>query len=241
MLKTNEYAIFKKHPSNREINIANLRKIKLSLASKNMLHLRPIIVNEKYEIIDGQHRLQAAKELGLDIFYVVNENSKDFDIVALNNNQKRWEAEDYLNYYCSQNLEHYLTFKEIIVSNNLPIRAGLALLGGVGGTNYEQFRNGQLDLSEWNAKKQEINLKIAMIRRFQDILKAKLVYSQKFYLSPWFIRAFFCLSNADGFMEEVFFKKLESKIDAIHPCSSLKAYFEMFKSIYNFKNQCPID
>ena len=33
----------------------------------------PIIVNENYEIIDGQHRYSASKELGLPIRYIVGE------------------------------------------------------------------------------------------------------------------------------------------------------------------------
>ena len=32
-------------------------------------------------VIDGQHRLEAAKNLGVAIYYQINKNSKDEDIV----------------------------------------------------------------------------------------------------------------------------------------------------------------
>ena len=55
--RTNKYDLFKRIESNREVNPAHLKKIEKSISEKNFLHLYPIIVNERMEIIDGQHRL----------------------------------------------------------------------------------------------------------------------------------------------------------------------------------------
>ena len=38
----------------------------------------PILVNEKMEVIDGQHRLQAQKELNLPTYYIKN---KGYDLL----------------------------------------------------------------------------------------------------------------------------------------------------------------
>ena len=67
-LKTSDYSIFKKFPGNRDINPLNLRKITNSIKMHNMLDLKPIIVTESMEVTDGQHRLEAAKVLGVPIF-----------------------------------------------------------------------------------------------------------------------------------------------------------------------------
>lgn len=83
MLSTKNYDVFTMHASNREINILNIKKIKASLCARNMLHLRPIVVNKKMEIKDGQHRFLAAKELGLEIFYQIDDDGEDYDIVLL--------------------------------------------------------------------------------------------------------------------------------------------------------------
>lgn len=69
MKETKDYNIFKKHPNNREIFHANLEKIKRSIQIKNLLEYRPIIVDKKMQVIDGQHRLEAARQLGVPIYY----------------------------------------------------------------------------------------------------------------------------------------------------------------------------
>jgi hypothetical protein len=75
LLKTSDHGIFKKCPTNRPIDPTNLRHIKASLMINNMLEFRPIMVNKNMEVIDGQHRLEAAKELGLEVFYQINEST----------------------------------------------------------------------------------------------------------------------------------------------------------------------
>ena len=36
--------------------------------------MRPIVVNKKMEVMDGQHRLMAAKQLGVEIYYQEEKN-----------------------------------------------------------------------------------------------------------------------------------------------------------------------
>ena len=58
---TKTYSIFNKVIGNRNLDSKNLSRIKNSI---NEIGLQmPILVNENKSIIDGQHRLQAAKEL----------------------------------------------------------------------------------------------------------------------------------------------------------------------------------
>ena len=65
ILSTYEYDKFKKIKGNRKINFKNLGKIINSMSKKQLVI--PILVNEKFEVIDGQHRLQACIELGLPV------------------------------------------------------------------------------------------------------------------------------------------------------------------------------
>ena len=97
-IETSDYSIFKKHESNRVINELALRKLINSIKSKNMLELRPILVDSQMRVIDGQHRLEAAKALRVPIFYLMKKESESLDIILLNT-QKRWSIEDYLNFF----------------------------------------------------------------------------------------------------------------------------------------------
>lgn len=86
---TNDYTMFQKCKSNRELDPGNIKRIKSSILAKNLLHLRPILVSKNFEIIDGQHRLEAARLLKVPIFYQIHEESDFEDVILLNANQKR--------------------------------------------------------------------------------------------------------------------------------------------------------
>ena len=61
--KTNNYPMFKNMIGNREIKDKNYKKLIRSMSEKQLII--PILVNEKLEIIDGQHRFNACKTLQL--------------------------------------------------------------------------------------------------------------------------------------------------------------------------------
>lgn len=67
--QTNDYSLFKTLKGNRSINQAHLYRLTKSIKEKYLLS--PIVVNEHFEIIDGQHRFNAAKANNLPINYMI--------------------------------------------------------------------------------------------------------------------------------------------------------------------------
>jgi len=109
---TNDYNMFKRCKGNRQINKLHVKRLKESM-SEEFIPM-PIIVNEKNEIIDGQHRFTAAKELGLDIpFIKVNKLGKN-QIHRLNTNSKNWNGKDYLYDYCEMGMSDYIVYRDFI-------------------------------------------------------------------------------------------------------------------------------
>lgn len=106
-----DYNKFKMHPKNRNLNIANLRNIKNSMQKKNLFN--PILVNEKFEIIDGNHRFKSCKELNLPILFMIVEGYDVSEMQTLNLNKSNWEHNDYLTLYVKENMSNYLKFKEL--------------------------------------------------------------------------------------------------------------------------------
>ena len=91
---TKTYSIFNKVIGNRDLNSKNLNRIKDSI---NQIGLQvPILVNENKSIIDGQHRLQAAKELQIPITYIISNESCEDNIDQLQIS-KKWTAYDFCN------------------------------------------------------------------------------------------------------------------------------------------------
>ena len=71
-----------------------------------------IIVNEKYEIIDGQHRFDVIQELKLPLNYIVCKGYGLNEVHILNQNSKTWTSDDYLDGYCKLGYKDYLKYKE---------------------------------------------------------------------------------------------------------------------------------
>lgn len=112
ILKTTDYSIFKGIIGNRSIHEPNIERLRRSLEKRNMLSANPIIVNEHMEVVDGQHRLLAAKELGLPIYYTIVDAAGLDEIQMLNANNRPWLLQDYLDSYIAMGKKEYIRFKQ---------------------------------------------------------------------------------------------------------------------------------
>lgn len=61
--ETTDYGMFNFMKGNRSVNPFNLKRITESMRERCLFS--PILVNDNMEIIDGQHRFLAQKDLGL--------------------------------------------------------------------------------------------------------------------------------------------------------------------------------
>ena len=66
---SSDYAKFKTLIGNRKPNELHIKRLISSFKERYLFS--PILVNEKMQIIDGQHRFLSAKELNLPINYLV--------------------------------------------------------------------------------------------------------------------------------------------------------------------------
>lgn len=91
-----DYDSFKRILGNRPIYPAHVAAIVEAMrANPTMLEYNPILVNERKEIIDGQHRVEAAKELNLPIHYIMRRGLRLSDTQTLNSGSKPWGVGDY--------------------------------------------------------------------------------------------------------------------------------------------------
>ena len=77
-----DYGQFKYIKGNRELVEAHVRKLSDQISKKDFQI--PIIVNEKMEVCEGQHRLEAYKSLGMPITYMIIAGLEIQDIIKLN-------------------------------------------------------------------------------------------------------------------------------------------------------------
>lgn len=96
--KTNNYEQFSHYEFNREvINELNIKAIMQVMREFGFDEWNPIIVSASGKIADGQHRLEAAKRLGIDVW--VDQFDREFtadEVRRMNKNRVNWKAADFI-------------------------------------------------------------------------------------------------------------------------------------------------
>ncbi len=184
---TTDYKLFKYKKGNRKIVKGAVNRIVRAVKKRNILPSNPIIVNGKYEVIDGQHRLEAAKVLEIPIYYTVFEPASLEEIQLLNANVRQWTAIDFLNSYVDLGNQDYIDFKNFMDKHDLTFSATLLLL-----TNYHEigkdihvlFREGRFKIN--NIQEAEKNVEI--LKTFLEHSYSGIIGSSRFIESVlWLI------------------------------------------------------
>ena len=117
VMRTNDYAKFKRLAGNRDIG-NRAEKIKKRIKTVGYI-MSPIIVNEKFEIIDGQGRHKALSDLKLPIDYVVVVGAGLNECIAMNLPSTNWSAKDFISSYAEQGYPDYMTLQKLIDSSKI--------------------------------------------------------------------------------------------------------------------------
>lgn len=104
--ETNDYAMFKRLEGNRAVLEGRVLRIMSSIKNVGYV-LNPIIVNENYEVVDGQGRLEALKRLNMPVHYIVVEGIGISECISMNNNMVGWKVDDFIRSYAETGNESY--------------------------------------------------------------------------------------------------------------------------------------
>lgn len=154
---TKDYSIFSTIEGNREIKNQKLARLTLSVMSNNMLAVNPIIVNNKMQVIDGQHRLEVAKANSLEIYYVTLSGGAIDNIIALNSNITPWNTVDFINSYAVRGNKNYQWILQFMADYHIsPTVARYLIYGYEGGGNISlMWQSGKLVVTEAQKKMAE--------------------------------------------------------------------------------------
>lgn len=127
--QTDDYSKFKLIDGNRPIDHA--KKIIESISEIGMLW-QPILVNERFEIIDGQGRFLAMKTLKLPIIYIRQDGLTIKEVRYLNQNATIWKPKDYIHSFAvgSDSKISYTNFE--VVQKQFPEFAERIILKAAG-------------------------------------------------------------------------------------------------------------
>lgn len=150
--RTRMYDMFKMKKENREINWNKVASLKSKLI-ENGRQIVPIICNREMEVIDGQHRLEALKELGWEVMYYVDEAVTVNDLISINNTQKNWGLMDYIHFYASTGNKTYRRIEELQKEyDEFPLKVVLSAIAEKY-VRERQLKAGTLNFSEEEIEK----------------------------------------------------------------------------------------
>jgi len=235
MEKTTNYKQFKIIEENRVIMEKHVKRLMDSIKSRNLLEYKPIQVNANMEVIDGQHRLQAAQRLGIPIYYEIQKSLVKEDMVQLNI-MRAWNTEDYLHYHVKEGKEDYIRFNNFIEKNKLPLKVACNIVLGQGRENMHKFKDGkfQFNLVEHTTEMQICWFTIDMIKR-ENSSSSSWIMTGKFW------KALLTLIRHPHFELKRWEANINKLAGRVTQKVTSKEYLKLLLDIYNWRNNTPLD
>ncbi len=245
--KTSDLSIFKNIDGNRVPNLQHIKRLSQSI-SLNGMKCNPILVNQNYEVIDGQHRLSAAKEVNSFIYFIIVNGYTLNEVHTLNLNQKNWSKKDFMEGYANMGIESYkklsnfveknddFTFNDCIMmcsnvtstsaSEASNVRKNLSLSGI---TSTEIFEEGTWKGKDFNLAQDYAN-KVRMIKPYYNG-----------YNRSTFVGTMVGLIQKEIFDLNEFMHKLRLQPTALVDCANREQYRTLIEDIYNWRSRQKIN
>jgi hypothetical protein len=225
---TKDYSKFKSIDGNRNKNLLHINRLKKSMQQNYLFTI--IVVNEKFEIIDGQHRFEVIKELGLPLNYVICKGYGLAEVHLLNQNSKNWTTSDYLEAYCNLEYSQYVDFKKFVDKHQINIQIALYLLSGTdSGDMIKTFNSGSFKIK--NIKEAENTMN--RLHQISDFFPQ--------YKMRWFVYAIARLLKKKEFDFNEFIQKLKIQPKALQVCNDVNQYVSLIEEIYNYRRRLKVN
>jgi hypothetical protein len=150
---TTDYSIFRTLTGNREPKSPHVKRIAKSMKEKQLLV--PIIVNEKMELIDGQHRFLACKSLGLPVYFIIQNGYSIPEVQRINTASCNWGSTNFVQSYIDTGNENYIVFKQFQDQFNLPVSCTMTLMGIESANDIKNFKHGMFSINKAGMDKAE--------------------------------------------------------------------------------------
>jgi hypothetical protein len=122
---TKDYSLFEANPEQRPIMAGHARKISESMKLVGFIPSKPIQCyrkGKKLIVVDGHHRLEAAKLAGCEVYYVTESADSQNTMASENNLVKRWGGIDFVRLYASRGNHYYMSllqYRELGIPINM--------------------------------------------------------------------------------------------------------------------------
>jgi len=238
LLSTNDYTIFRIIKGNRKLDEVNVKRIIESM--KESYEFTLVIVNEKMEVIDGQHRIEACKRLGLEITYIIIEGLDLTDVIRYNSIQKSWQKPQHLESQIDLGNQAYIWLYEFM-KNYPEFSLGTAesiLTNTYGGANKNKgIKDADGKLVGKKLLFQTGGLIITAQDRLNGYTSGGKIRMYKPYFKKYnngiFVKTLISLFQNKKFDNDEMIRKIIQQPTLMVQCSTIKQYKLLLQDIYN--------
>lgn len=225
---TDEYERFNFMSCNRQIDKKHVERLMESIKEHGYVG-QPISVNNNMEIINGQHRFEALKNLGMDIPYEVINTNNDDACYIMNSTSKNWSIDDYVDHWISKGKSDYTYLRTIrdkwpnlpwnVMYKAFPVLQTKIVENGTFSCSREDFAIAQ------NA--------ISYAMSYVDILTCALGARKFNYHLPALIYCY----REPRIDNDLLFRRMSAHTGMIKPVANMAQCISQIEQIYNYRNK----
>jgi hypothetical protein len=224
---TNDYSKFKIIGGNRNIMPTHVSRLVKSMSEVYLFTV--ITVNRRHEIIDGQHRFEAIKQLGLPLNYVVCPDYGLNEVQIFNQCSRNWTSQDFIDGYIDLGNKNYQVLKDFITKYGFGSKESISILSGsyssIGGNHMHKFRSGEFQIKD-------LKKSLIFADRISSLGEFYIGYKRRS-----FVAAMVTMMNNKNFDFDEFYRKLKLQPKSLVDCTTTTNYIDLIEDIYNFKRK----
>ena len=225
--ETDNYEIFSKMASNRNVSPRRKEILKNSLTEHEILN--PIVTNEKCEIADGQGRFDAKRDLGRPIQFVVSYGSSIEDCRRINKCNTPWVMLDYMYSYADDGNENYIKLRDCYEETHIPLNRILRFTNKGSAAGDRLLENGNIKFSD-----KDYRTVIDINNKCNDILSA-LCFSAR--VNEAFYTGVKIVVETEGYNHNRMLENCKKNRSSYTQMARLIDQLKEFTRIYNFHSK----
>ena len=224
---TKNYEQFQMLYYNRAIMENSVNKLMTSMKAYG--YLLPLLVNQDLYIVDGQHRLEAAKKLEIQVSYIrfkIEEEKLPILVAEVNTTSKNWSLTDHFNMWVSLERPVYLYVKKIIDEYDISIKTVVSIIG-YSTVFLEKFKKGIIGLTD--TQKEKLIIRCDQVKEIREL---NIMWAD-YKLSGAFTSAIVAVLRHAEYNHDKMVGQLEKYPTLIQKSLTIAEYVMCFEMVYN--------
>lgn len=229
---TTDYDLFVFPDWNRDVSNARVVKMVESISKVGWLP-QPVLVNENFEVIDGQSRVKALQALGKPVEFCIQKGIGRIECQMMNLFQKNWTIKNFIDSYAADGNEDYVWLREMLVRyKDLTSSIVQAIAVGKGKVYSRDsaavIQEGRFSLN--GLEKAQAEKTMFFLSRFVETVEYLGGRKDKFYIAMMFL---YGLHGIDT--ERLCTVVNNAKYDGLVACATAEGWLQQIEDLYNRK------